>query len=106
MIVSTPGSSFSKRRDDNSAMPVMMPGRAIGKLNMLLSGEGGGRGGGWRASAARLRRPMAKTEANVAVSKDRKIDSMTSGRSSIRPNHFRVYPGGGKVYALSSMLKE
>ena len=86
-------------------MPVMMPGRAIGRISIseMLSLPKKLR----RYSAAEASVPSTKAirVARQATCNDSLIASSTSGRAKATANHFSVKPLGGKLNAASSVLK-
>ena len=57
------------------------------------------------AAAAIEPRTMAIREATRATCTERRTDAQRSGVSRAWPNHFVVRPGGGKVNALSWVVK-
>jgi hypothetical protein len=104
-IVQNPGAMSARWNAELSAMPVTMPGRAIGRMkpiairslprNVLRAS----------ASAASVPSTTAARVAPSATSADNISASSTSGRVNACENQRAVTPFGGNVKALSSVLK-
>ncbi|MDT4883041.1 hypothetical protein FQZ97_1190490 [compost metagenome] len=90
---------------ESRAMPVTMPGRAIGRISIseMLSLPKKSRW--YSAAAARVPRTMAITVAMLAICSDSLIDSSTSTRLKATLNQCRVKPCGGKLKPALSVLK-
>src|SRR3990172_4260279 len=90
---------------DRNAIPVMMPGRAIGKT---MKSERVSRPKNFdlhTAPAARVPRTKAITVATAATPSDSDSASRTSGLRAATPNHWVVSPGGGNRKLASSVVK-
>ena len=105
MMVSMPGSIPKLLNADSSAKPVMMPGRAMGRISSKEMPSLPKKSRRYNAAAARVPRTMAIRVATQAICSDSLIDSSTSSRAKATLNQSRVKPCGGKLKAASSVLK-
>ncbi|MCY1455369.1 hypothetical protein D9M71_725000 [compost metagenome] len=82
---------------ESRAIPVMMPGRAMGRISIseMLSLPKKSRR--YSAPAARVPRIMAISVATAAIFTDSTMASSTSLRWAAMKNHFRVKPCNGKL---------
>ena len=90
---------------ERMAMPVMIPGRARGRTRNT---EMPSRPKKWNrptAAAAIEPKTMATSVATSATSTERRIAAHRSGVSRAWLNHRVVSPGGGKLNALSWVVK-
>ncbi|MCY1443349.1 hypothetical protein D9M71_597590 [compost metagenome] len=96
-MVMKPGSMPRVLNADSRAMPVMMPGRAMGRISIseMLSLPKKSRR--YSAPAARVPRIMAISVATQAILTDSQMASSTSLRWATMANHFRVKPCSGKL---------
>ncbi|MCY1448546.1 hypothetical protein D9M71_652240 [compost metagenome] len=91
-MVNIPGSIPRVLNAESRAMPVMMPGRAIGRISIseMLSLPKKLRR--YRAAEASVPRNRAIRVARKAICTESLIDSTTSARANATVNHFRVKP--------------
>jgi hypothetical protein len=80
----------------NKAMPVTMPGSAIGSTNSTVSESLAGKRARANAKAASVPRMSAITVAQAATASDSDSDCQMSDRANAASNQRSVSPGGGK----------
>lgn len=105
MMVNIPGSIPNVLKVASRAMPVMIPGRAMGRISISEIPCLPKNSRRYNAAEARVPRTMAIRVAMAAICNDSLMASSTSGRAKATLNHFRVKPWGGKLKAASSVLK-
>ena len=96
-MVQTENGMSIRLKAERSAMPVMMPGSAMGRMTRS---EIVSRPKNFvRDTAAAISVPMTMeiSVATLATFTDRISASQTSGRFHAAANHFSVRPGGGKT---------
>jgi hypothetical protein len=79
----------------SKAMPVTMPGSAMGNTNNTVSASRPRKVLRASANAASVPRIMASVVAQAATPNDSDRLCQMSGREKATPNHFSVRPGGG-----------
>ena len=105
MIVQKEKGISASEKAERSAMPVMMPGSAMGRMtssemtsrpkNLVRA----------TAAAASVPRTSAITVAILATLTERPRASQISGRFQATANHCSVKPGGGHLKLFSSVVK-
>jgi hypothetical protein len=104
-IVQNPGGTSARRNAECSAMPVTMPGNAMGRMKLIAIQSLPRNSRRARASAASVPSSTAASVAPRATRAESSSASSTSERSTAAANQRVVKPCGGKVNALSSVLK-
>src|ERR1041384_120553 len=94
-IVNTDGSMPPIFIAASNAMPVTMPGSAMGSTNNTVNESFAGNFARASANAASVPRISAMTVAQAATPSDNVSDCQMSARSNARENHLSVNPGGG-----------
>ena len=89
---------------ERRAMPVTMPGRAIGRMKRSEIASRPKNFARASAAAASVPRSSASAVDTSATRIDSASASQTSGRFQATPNQRRVRPGGGNSKLLSSLL--
>src|ERR1700741_250626 len=79
----------------SNAMPVMMPGSAMGSTNSTVSESLAGKRARASANAASVPRISASAVAHAATPSDSDNACQTSERANATPNQRSVSPGGG-----------
>src|SRR5262245_5306107 len=82
---------------DLSAMPVMMPGNAIGSTNRSEIASRPKKRARASAAAAQVPSSSANTVATAATLSDKVSAAQISGRAAAMANHRVVRPGGGNT---------
>jgi hypothetical protein len=104
-IVAKPGGTCARRNAELRAMPVTMPGRAIGRMKPMAIRSLPRNSRRASASAASVPSDTAASVAASATSAESKSAERTSSLPSAAENQRVVKPCGGKENALSSVLK-
>ncbi|MCY1370707.1 hypothetical protein D9M69_578100 [compost metagenome] len=104
-MVSTPGSMPRVLNAESRAMPVMIPGRAMGRISSSEMPSLPKKSRRYSAAAARVPSSRAISVAMQAICSDSSIASSTSARVKATLSQRRVKPLGGKLKAASSVLK-
>src|SRR3982751_5452245 len=94
-MVQNEGSTRPSFMAASSAMPVTMPGSAMGNTNRTVSASLAGKRARANANAASVPRSMADTVAQAAIASDSDNECQMSGRANATPNQRSVNPGGG-----------
>ncbi|MNN75467.1 hypothetical protein D3C81_1917730 [compost metagenome] len=103
-MVNRPGSMPRLLNAESRAIPVMMPGRAIGRISISEMPSLPKKLRRYSAAEARVPSTRAINVARQATCSDSLMDSSTSGRAKATANQLRVNPLGGKLNAASSVL--
>src|SRR5262245_53091340 len=103
-IVQNPGSSRASLMAESKAMPVMMPGSAIGIAKSTVSVCLPRKFPRASAKAASVPSSSAPTVAALATASDRRSAAHISLREKARSNQCSVRPGGGNWYVRSSVV--
>src|SRR5574343_1665222 len=104
-MVSMPDSSPASLNADSSAMPVTMPGKAIGRMNSSVIVSLPKKAARYSAAEARVPSSIASAVACAATSTDSHTAARTSSRANALANHSRVKPCSWKLNELASVLK-
>src|SRR3982751_1210207 len=94
-MVQNDGSNPPSRIAASSAMPVMIPGSAIGRMNSNVSESFARKRARASANAANVPSTSAMVVAQAATLTDSHIAGQMSVRANAAPNHLSVSPGGG-----------
>ena len=88
-----------------NAIPVTMPGKAIGSNNRKEMDSRPKKLLRYTAAAANVPKIRAAAVATLATCNDNVRERQRSARCNATPNHLVVKPGNGKVYVVSSGVK-
>src|SRR5688572_16089962 len=94
-IVRNDGSMRQVFMAANKAMPVMMPGKAMGNTNSTVSESLAGKLARASAKAASVPRTRAIRVAHAATDSESVSDCQMSDRANATSNQCQVSPGGG-----------
>ena len=90
---------------ERSAMPVTMPGSAIGSSRSSDTTSRPKKRLRWTAAAASVPSTSAISVATDATRTDSQNAAQKSTRLNALPHHSKVMPGSGKVNAATSVVK-
>src|SRR2546425_3121131 len=99
-IVKSDKGTPSKLKKALSEMPVMIPGRASGSMNIRLTTSRPNHVMRWMANAANEPSTSASAVAISPTCSDRLSEVRTSASSNVELNHFKVRPGMGQLWML------
>src|SRR5256885_9970571 len=103
MIVQIDRSTLLKLKNERSAIPVMMPGRARGRMNIRLTASRPKKAARWMANAAHDPRISAIAVAPNPVCTESSSAVWTLGSSHVGEIHFRLSPEMGHDSMLESL---
>src|SRR4051812_27158391 len=103
-MVQNDGSMAPSFMAASSAMPVTMPGNAIGSANRTVSESLPKKRARASANAASVPSSTASIVAHAATRTDNHMAGQMSERANAAPNHLSVSPGGGNWYVRSSVV--
>src|ERR1700722_1581481 len=103
-IVQNEKEMSAKLKAERSAMPVTIPGRAIGSTKRSEIASRPKNFARASAAAASVPRTMASAVDTSATRMERPSAAQISGRFQATPNQRSVYPGGGNSKLRSSLL--